>query len=86
MLTRTRSNRLTRTRAVNGIDQNTNLNRALWSLAEKNESLESGLILENRISSGQVAPLVFDNSVLLAMYWLNCSNLDLINTCRCQYS
>jgi hypothetical protein len=41
MLTRTRSNRLTRTRAVNGIDQNTNLNRALWSLAEKMKALKA---------------------------------------------
>jgi hypothetical protein len=40
MLTRTRSNRLTRTRAVNGIDQNTNLNCALWSLAEKMKALK----------------------------------------------
>ena len=35
LLTRSQNNRLTRTRPVNGIDQNTTLNRALWSLAEK---------------------------------------------------
>ncbi len=41
LTSRTRSNRLTRTRAVNGIDQNTNLNRALWSLAEKMQALKA---------------------------------------------
>ncbi len=41
LTTRSRSNRLTRTRAVNGIDQNTNLNRALWSLAEKMKALKA---------------------------------------------
>ncbi|MCH9699246.1 MAG: DUF945 domain-containing protein [Gammaproteobacteria bacterium] len=34
LTTRTPSNRLTRTRAIKGIDANTNLNCALWTLAE----------------------------------------------------
>jgi hypothetical protein len=38
---RTVGNRATRTRAINGIDQNTALNRGLWTLAEEMRRLKS---------------------------------------------
>ena len=43
---RNTSGRRTRTRAVTGIDENTTLNRALWSLAEGFANLKHGAILE----------------------------------------
>ena len=40
-LGRTANNRNTRTRAVNGIGQNVQLNQALWTLAEKMKELKA---------------------------------------------